>query len=586
MAALQLAQQAGAEVFATASPGKWDALKSLGIKHIMNSRTLDFADEIMAITQGEGVDIVFNSLSGEFIPKSLSVLSDQGRFIEIGKREVWTTEQVQRIKPDVAYFLVDLMAVAQQQPHLVQSMLTYLMGQFQEDKLHPLPQKVFPLQDTLSAFRTMQQAKHIGKIVVSLEDREKEDKETKRQSSVQPLTFIRKDSTYLITGGLGGLGLLVARWLVERGARNLVLVGRSGINSTTQKRIQELEQLGAKIVVAQADVSQREQLAQVLGEIEQSLPPLRGVIHAAGILDDGVLRQLDWERLERVMAPKVEGAWNLHLLTQDKPLDFFILFSSAASLLGSPGQGNHVAANTFLDTLAHYRQKLGLPGLSINWGAWSEIGAAAKRQVDEQMSLKGVGAIAPHQGLQILEALMQEPSAQVGAIPVNWSQLLEKGIASPFFTDFYRVSEQQPKRPSALLQQLKQKRASDRQAFLVAHLQGEVGKVLGLQLSQLPNPGQGFFDIGMDSLMAIELRNRLEISLGVSVSSTVIFEYPTIKDLARYIAEEVLPSALPEARTAKEVQPSPVDTSKEEVEVSIVKELEELEALLGGGEQP
>jgi acyl carrier protein len=300
-----------------------------------------------------------------------------------------------------------------------------------------------------------------------------------------------------------------------------------------------LEQLGAKIVVAQADVSQREQLTQVLGGIEQSLPPLRGVIHAAGLLDDGVLRQLDWERLEKVMAPKVEGAWNLHLLTQDKPLDFFILFSSAASLLGSPGQGNHMAANTFLDVLAHYRQKLGLPGLSINWGAWSEIGAAAKRQAETQIALKGVGAIAPHQGLQILEALMQESSAQVGVVPINWSQFLEAGIIPSFFEDFSQRTGQHSEEQPEFLQQLQATPPEERRACLAAHIRVQIAKVLGFSPSEV-DMQKGFFDLGMDSLTSVELKNRLQNSLGCSLSSTVAFDYPTVEALVDYLAQEVL----------------------------------------------
>jgi NADPH:quinone reductase-like Zn-dependent oxidoreductase/acyl carrier protein len=540
MAAVQIARQAGLEVFATASPGKWDPLKAMGVKHIMNSRTLDFADEVMQITQGEGVDIVFNSLSGEFIAQSLAVLQGNGRFIEIGKRDVWTAEQVQQVKPNVKYSLVDLMAVAHQQPQLVRLMLVQLMRQFQEGTLKPSPYQTFPITEAVTAFRTMQQAKHIGKIVIT-----------------QPTEFQYR-GTYLITGGLGGLGLLVAHWLIGKGVRHIVLLSRTIAN---WEPVQELEELGANIVVLQADVSQKEQLAEVLEQIEPSLPPLQGVIHAAGVLDDGVLEQMNWQRFETVMAPKIQGAWNLHTLTLDKALDCFILFSSAASLLGSPGQGNHVAANSFLDSLAHYRRSLNLPGLSINWGAWSEIGAAARKQV----SFKGIGAISPEQGIKILEKLISESVAQVGVVPIDWSQFPS---TSPFFADFSRGQTEQK---SDILQQLIAKRASDRQAFLITHLQTEIAKVLGLPPPQLPHPQQGFFDIGMDSLMSIELRNRLEANLGLTIPATAIFEYPTIKALSQYIIEK----GLQLEDTAVKTQASTED---------INKELEELEALLGGGQ--
>ena len=215
------------------------------------------------------------------------------------------------------------------------------------------------------------------------------------------------------------------------------------------------------------------------------------------------------------------------------------MFSSAASLFGSPGQGNHVAANTFLDTLAKYRQSLGLPGLSINWGVWSEIGSAAKRGVSEQMQVRGVGEITNEQGLKIFEKLLAQSSAQVGVIPVDWDKFSQQNISSPFFIDFLNSTSQLPKPESQLLQQLQRANIEQRASIVMAHLQAEVAKVLALPSNQLPGLQQGFFDLGMDSLMTVELRNRLETSLGISIPSTVIFEYPTIADLAEFLVGQV-----------------------------------------------
>lgn len=250
MAAIQIAQQAGAEVFATASPSKWEALRALGVRHVLNSRTLDFAEEIMKITLGRGVDIVLNSLSGEFMTKSLSVLKETGNFIEIGKSGL-NTSQVTELKPNASYFLVDMVELCQKEPQLIQSMLVQLIPQFQEGILKPLPYQTFPISEVVTAFRTMQQAKHIGKIVITQN------------------TEFQYQGTYLITGGLGGLGLLVARWLTEKGIRDLVLVSRTEANS---EQVKELEQLGANILVMQADVSQIDQLSGVLERIEQTSP--------------------------------------------------------------------------------------------------------------------------------------------------------------------------------------------------------------------------------------------------------------------------------------------------------------------------
>jgi aryl carrier-like protein len=308
------------------------------------------------------------------------------------------------------------------------------------------------------------------------------------------------------------------------------------------------------VTVVQAYVAQRDEVEAALSSLNT---PLRGVIHAAGVLDDGVLQQLTWERLESVLAPKVYGAWHLHQLTQDQPLEFFVLFSSAASLLGSPGQGSHVAANAFLDALAHHRQGLGLPGLSINWGAWSGVGAAAQRQVDQQMQVRGVDAIAPDQGLQVLSQLLTHSSeAQVGVIPIRWPQFLSQGWTDTFFERF------QPLAPAASAiadapvgWQARLLNLPERQrlTFLTTALQQEVAKVLGRSASQLPDPQLGFFDMGMDSLMAVELKNRLDTQLGTTVSSTVIFEHPTIAALAKYLAEEVPQNQSPETASSPDL---------------------------------
>ncbi|MDF5727328.1 MAG: amino acid adenylation domain-containing protein [Rhizonema sp. PD38] len=537
MAAVKLALAAGSEVFATASPGKWDSLKSMGVQHIYNSRTLDFAEQVMADTSGQGVDIILNSLTGVgFIEKSLSVLSPKGRFLEIAKRDVWETEQVQDFKADILYHFIDLRSICLQQPELVQPILHYLSEQFALKQLDLSPLKVFPIQEVISAFRYMQRAEHIGKIVVS-------QPKGISDAASHSVSF-RSDSSYLITGGLGDLGLTVARWMVECGARHLVLVGRSAVKPAIRSQLDQLELSGARVVVAQADVSDYEQVAQLLASLDQSSPPLRGIIHAAGVLDDGVLKQLDWNRFARVMAPKVQGAWNLHVLTQNLPLDFFVLFSSCASLLGSAGQANYVAANAFLDTLAFYRRSLGAPCTSINWGAWGEIGMAARnRQVIERLNHIGMGAIAPSEGLQVLEQLFVEQPVRVGVVPLNWSQFREEQwTASPFFTNFTKVSEQSSKQPVAVefRKQLEAAPVRERKALLGAHVSSQVAQVLGWNPSNSLDLRRGFFEMGIDSLTSIELRNRLQTSLGCSVASTLVFDYPTVEALVNYLAQEVL----------------------------------------------
>ncbi len=398
--------------------------------------------------------------------------------------------------------------------------------------------------------------------------------------------LFRADSTYLITGGLGGLGLLIAQWMVEKyGVKHLVLVGRSAAKPAVSNQLKALEEAGASVVVAQADVSQSEQIAQVLADIEPSQPPLRGIIHAAGVLDDGVLTSQNWARFEKVLAPKVFAAWNLHTLTKHLSLDFFVLFSSAASLLGSQAQANHAAANTFLDALAYYRQAQGLAGLSINWGAWSEIGAAAKRKAGERMEMKGMGTIAPQQGLQILEQLFSQSATQVGVVPINWSQfILTPWAASPFFSHFKQAKASTVSKQTVdFIEQLKSVPAKERRTHLIAYIQSQVANILGLDASQPIEAQQGFFDLGMDSLTAVELRNRLQTSLGCSLPSTLLFTYPTIMDLVEYLATEVLAFS-DDAINDVEEQTTTLDENKsqDDKEFAYLEELshEDIEALI------
>ncbi len=556
MAAVQLARRAGAEIFATAgSPEKRALLRSLGVHHVMNSRTLEFADEIRRITGGQGVDIVLNSLADEFIPHSLSVLAEDGRFLEIGKRGIWTAGQVAELYPRATYHVIDLVAKMEDEPALIQGLNRQIIDLVEAGELTPLPHQVFPLEAAASAFRTMAQAKHVGKIVI-----------THPSAGGEP-TLIHAGATYLITGGLTGLGLLAAQRLVAEGARHLVLLGRRAPSETARIAIQAMEQAGATVVAFQADVADEARLKQLLADIENTMPTLRGVIHSAGVLDDGALLQQNWSRFQTVFAPKVTGGYLLHALTRQMPLDFFILFSSASAVLGSPGQSNHAAANAFLDALAHYRRGQGLPALSINWGVWGQIGAAAERSVGERVSARGIGAIDPEEGWQALWHLMQlsartaDAPAQVGVFPVDWAKFLAPG-ASPFFTDLAVAQPTRPKttdgRPAranghhapeavgvaegtVIRQRLAEAPASKRRPLVMAFVRDEASKVLGLPPGQTIDQQQPLQELGLDSLMAVELRNLLgsRLELARSLPATLVFDYPSVESLANYLMNEL-----------------------------------------------
>ncbi|MGK7875070.1 MAG: hybrid fatty acyl-AMP ligase/type I polyketide synthase [Xenococcaceae cyanobacterium] len=354
---------------------------------------------------------------------------------------------------------------------------------------------------------------------------------------ISDFSIQNSEFSYLITGGLGALGLKVARWLVERGAKYLVLLGRRGASNRAALSLEALERTGAKILVISSDVSREQDLVQVLETIKVSMPPLRGIIHAAGILDDDILQGLDWERFAKVMAPKVKGAWNLHNLTQHLPLDFFVMFSSAASLLGSPGQGNYAAANTFLDAIAHYRQARGLSALSVNWGPFADGMAAST-----PLAAKGFKGIETELGLQVLAQLIRQSSAQVGVLAVNWAELSKQFpylVQSPYFQEI--ISElpeaQMVAEEPIIFEKLLEMPPVRREEFLRSYLHSEIARILQMEVEQL-SPAESLLDLGMDSLMVMEAINQLRGDLQLMLYPREFYERPRIDALARYLAAE------------------------------------------------
>ncbi len=330
---------------------------------------------------------------------------------------------------------------------------------------------------------------------------------------------IQGDSSYLITGGLGPLGLEFAKWLSKNGAKHVVLTSRSGASEFAQKVIADLNQSGVNVKVIQGDVSKSDDVKAMLDQINLSMPPLRGIIHAAGVLDDSALNHLSWERLSKVMSPKVEGSWNLHILTKNMPLDFFILFSSAAALFGNPGQSNHAAANSFMDSLAHHRQASGLHGLSINWGAWGEIGKAASLGTDTHSIMKGSGInfMNPELSIQAFEQLFNQSKAQIGVVSVDWLKLKQRlaNIQTPFISELLSEAESQEspetvvkKQRSGLIKKIKSIQGKEQQDLLKNHILDQVALLFGQ--SKQPDPDQNLLDLGMDSLLALQLPRHLK----------------------------------------------------------------------------
>ncbi|MEM6331349.1 MAG: SDR family NAD(P)-dependent oxidoreductase, partial [Planctomycetota bacterium] len=466
LAAIQIAQAVGAEVFATAgSDAKRDHLRGLGVTHVYNSRTLDFADEARADTGGEGVDVVLNSLPGEAIGRSLSLLRAYGRFLEIGKIDIYQDRRLGLLpfQDNLSYHAIDLDRVLRQRPAYVRTLLDEVAARVAAGVYRPLEFTRFGRTETVDAFRYMSQRRNIGKVVVAdaaadIAGHGKDNGGRQRQ----PRGPVHAGGAYLITGGLGALGLQVAKRFAELGAGAVVLLSRRPPGADAKGAVREIEALGCRVVTLQADVADRRSLDRALATLRvPGLPPLRGVVHAAGVLDDGLITGMRPEQLSRVLAPKLAGAWNLHAVTDggqrgdqrgegqgadgqggekqdgdghsgdghsgDGRLDFFVLFSSVAAVLGSPGQAGYAAANAGLDALAHTRHAAGLAATSINWGPWAGAGMAAATAGDgpaaEGLAERGVRPLPTADALDALIALITAGVPQATVADADWKAL-------------------------------------------------------------------------------------------------------------------------------------------------------------------
>ena len=550
LAAIQWAQHVGATVCATAgSPDKRAFLASRGVRFVSDSRSDQFVADIWRWTQGHGVDVVLNSLSGERIEQSLSLLRDHGRFIELGKRDALQSRPLDLLPflRNLSYSLLDLIGLLRNKPALVRAALQDIVSFFRSGVFSLPPISSAGIDHAKDAFRAMAQAQHIGKIVLTTP--------TGDPHIAVPTSTgvaIRSDGTYLVSGGLGGLGLGVASWLTQQGARELVLVSRTPpLHPQQEAAIAQLRQQGAHVRIASIDVADRAALTSLLRDLTDSGPPLRGVVHAAGVLADGVLLQQTAEQFERVLRPKVQGAWLLHELTQTEPLDFFVMYSSAAGLLGSPGQANYAAANAFLDALAYSRRARGLPAVSIDWGVFSQVGLAAQNANRAQrLELRGMRSIQPDEGLQRLRRVLGCDEAHVGVVPLNlrqWGAFHQAAAASPRFSglrsglgvDAASTGDRE------LLDRLRAAPPAKRASLIAEHLRTQVAHVLRIPPGELDESAP-LTSLGLDSLMGLELRNHIESTLGIRVPATLLWTYPTIAALCQHMVAALFPASAEE----------------------------------------
>ena len=527
MAAMQLAAHLGAEVFATASPSKWETLAQLGLEesHIASSRSAEFSEKFLQGTEGEGVDVVFNSLTGDLVDASLALLPRGGRFIEIGKADLRDRVRVAAEHPGVAYQAFDLLEAG---PERIQAMLGELMALFAASALSPLPVSTWDVRRAPEAFRQMREGQHVGKIVLTLAG-----------------GF--GGGTVLVTGGTGGLGVLVARHLAGvHGVRRLVLVSRGGGGvDGVGELVASLAELGCEARVVACDVANRAQLEGVLGEVDAEYP-LTGVVHAAGVLDDGVVGSLDGERLKGVMAPKVDGAVNLHELTKGLSLSRFVLFSSIASTLGAPGQGNYAAANAFLDGLAHVRRAEGLPAVSIAWGAWERGMVSALDRSDRARGARsGVVAFSDEQGLDLFDVACVAARPVLVPVRLDLAALRARardGTLPVLLSGLARVSARRVAEGS-LAQRLAGVPQSQWQEVVLEIVKAHVAGVLGHSSSAPIDSQRPFKDLGFDSLSGVELRNRLSQATGLELPTTLTFDYTNPTAVTQHLIRTAAPSA-------------------------------------------
>jgi acyl transferase domain-containing protein/NADPH:quinone reductase-like Zn-dependent oxidoreductase/acyl carrier protein/NADP-dependent 3-hydroxy acid dehydrogenase YdfG len=533
MAAVQLARHLGAEVFGTASPGKWHTLRDNGFDdtHLASSRTLDFERQFTAATHGRGVDVVLDSLAREFVDASLRLLPRGGRFIEMGKTDIRTDEQIASVNPDITYRSFDL---AEAGPDRIGAMLSEIMSLFEDGSLQPLPVMSWDIRRARQAFRHMSQAQHVGKIVFTMPP------------------GLESGGTVLVTGGTGTLGGLLARHLVvEHGVQHLMLLSRQGPSAPGAAELaHDLSMLGAQVSVTACDAADRGALAAVLNSIPAERP-LTGVLHLSGVLDDGTIESLTPDRVARVLRSKVDPAVNLHELTQGMDLSIFVVFSSIAGVVGSAGQASYAAANAFLDSLTHRRRAQGLPGISLAWGFWEQRTNMTSDLDHADLARFSRGGILPmstQHGLSLFDEAYSraEPllvtarldTGKLTAGPADTPAVLRNLVRGPA----RRMAVTTTSGPDMLLQRLSGLPREEQETLLATLVCTHAAAVLGHASADAVSPDRAFQDLGFDSLVAVELRNRLNVETGLRLQATLIFDHPTASKLGQHLLERLVPS--------------------------------------------
>jgi polyketide synthase 5 len=528
-AAIAIARAAGAEIYATAgSPQRRALLHDMGIEHVYDSRTVEFADQIRRDTAGYGVDIVLNSVSGTAQLAGLKLLALNGRFVEIGKRDIYADTKLglYPFRRNLSFYGVDLQVLAASNPAQLRQLLNTVYRLTAEGKL-AMPQKThYPLDEAATALRVMSASEHTGKLILDI-PHVGTSIVVVPPGQVQPF---RGDGAYIISGGLGGLGLFLAEKMAAAGAGRIVLTSRSQPTQTVLETLERVRATGSEIVVECGDIAQPGTAEKLVAVATATGYPVRGVLHAAAVVDDATLANITEELIERDWAPKVYGAWHLHQATAMQPLDWFCSFSSAAALLGSPGQGAYAAANSWLDAFTHWRRAQGLPATAIAWGAWAEIGRATA------LAESSVAAIAPDEGAYAFEALLRHNRAYSGYAPIIGTPWLTALTQRSRFAELFKSTGQNRSGTSEFRAELG---ALPRGEWL-GRLRRLVAEHVGLILRRKVDPNRPFVEYGIDSLGNLELRTRIETETGIRITPKDIATLNTAHDLASHLFDTLV----------------------------------------------
>jgi NADPH:quinone reductase-like Zn-dependent oxidoreductase/SAM-dependent methyltransferase/short-subunit dehydrogenase/acyl carrier protein len=538
LAAIQIAARLGVEVIATAgNPDKRAFLRRLGVRHVFDSRSLTFADDVLAATGGQGVDAVLNSLAGEALTRSLAVLKPFGRFIELGKRDFFANSRI-GLRPfgdNISFYGIDVDQLLALRRDLCGRLFRRLLAMMEAGQVSPIPFRAFPVARVAEALRTMQRGQHIGKLVITFGD---EDRQIERDP---PALAIDPNGVHVVTGGLGGFGLATAEWLAANGARRLLLIGRSGA-ATPQARqaLDRLRASGVAVSVAATDVADRDALAGVLARARADGTRIAGVVHAAMVLDDASILALTPERFDAVMRPKLLGAWHLHQLTRDDALDFFVLYSSAATCFGNPGQANYVAANGFLEALAWHRQRLGLPALAVAWGAIADVGFVSRNEaLAETLATRfGLNSMPPDVALAALGRLMAEGRTCAVVSEIDWSLMPGRLplAAGGRFDEINEARASAATDTGTLRSLLAGLPREEGLVILRETLREELGRILRMPSDRIEED-QVLSALGLDSLMVVELQVALE-RIGVRIPAMRMIS-TTVRALAAELVDAI-----------------------------------------------